>query len=156
MVGFVPGSNLLRITLRAIKRQKVTYYQALERIVNNIGVYETFFAAPVTIIGSFQTVPRNMYTEKGLDFNRDYYIFYTTTEIIDIQRDVTNDRLAFEGNLYQCEANNTWIGVDGWLGVICCRLKANWIDQPVWGFNTSPTDSPNSNFFNGNFLEVVN
>lgn len=156
MVGFVPGSNLLTMALRAIKRQKVFYYQAIDRSINSIGQYITAFAAPVLIEGSFQTVPRSMYEQFGLDFNRDYYIFYTVTPIIDVQRDVSNDRLAFEGNLYQCEANNTWIGTDGWLGVICCRLQSNWEVTSTFGFNEIPSVNSNVGFDQGNFLRVVN
>jgi hypothetical protein len=119
----VPGSNLLKQALTVIAAQTITYYQALTRTVNTVGQWVTPYAEPVSIRGSFQAVPRNLYQQYGLDFQKDYYTFYSLNDIMDIKRDVSNDQIEFNGLRYQCESNNDWFAVDKWKGILCCLIK---------------------------------
>lgn len=118
-----PGSNLLKQALTVIVAQVVTYYRALPRTVNAVGQYVTTYDTPVDVRGSFQAIPRNMYQAYGLDFQKSYYTFYTLNDIIDLQRDVSNDQIVFNSLRYQCESNNDWFAVDQWKGVLCCLIK---------------------------------
>jgi len=118
-----PGSNLLKQALTVIVPQIVTYYRALPRTTNAIGQYVTTYDTPVDVRGSFQAVPRNLYQAYGLDFQKSYYTFYTLNDIIDLQRDVSNDQIVFNSLRYQCESNNDWFAVDHWKGVLCCLIK---------------------------------
>jgi hypothetical protein len=120
----VPGSNLLKIALGVIKSQIIAYYLATGRTTNSVGQYVTTYADPQNIRGSFQAVPRNLYQAYGLDFQKNYYTFYTLNNIIDLQRDVSNDQIVFNGQRFQCESNNDWFAVDGWKGVLCCLIKS--------------------------------
>lgn len=117
-----PGSNLLKQALTVINPQFVTYYRAASRAINSIGQFVTTYAAGTVIRGSFQAVPRKLYMAYGLDLQKSYYTFYTLNDLIDIQRDVSNDQLVYNGLRYQVESDNDWFAQDGWKGVLCCYI----------------------------------
>lgn len=119
----VPGSNLLKQALTVIQPQTIVYYKANGRVVNTVGQYQTSYDTGVSVLGSFQPIPRQLYQQYGLDLQKDYYTFYTLNDIIDIARDVSNDQIAFNGNRYQCESNTEWFQMDGWKGVVCCYIS---------------------------------
>src|SRR5690606_33069057 len=113
---------LLNMALRVIKEQTIQYYQFDSRTLNDVGQYESVFLAPVNIVGSFQPVPRNLYRVYGLDFQKEYYTFYTSNDLLDLTRDVSGDQITFMGVRYQCQSNNDWFNLDGWKGVLCVRI----------------------------------
>jgi hypothetical protein len=120
---FVPGSNLLNLALTVIHKQMVTYHQATGRSQNSIGQFVTTYTNSA-MVGSFQPVDKKLYEAYGLDLQKTYATFYTSNNIIDIARDVSNDQITYNGQLYQCESNNDWFAQDGWKGVLCCMKTA--------------------------------
>lgn len=147
----VPGSNLLNLALTVIAPQTVIYYKALQRTLNNVGQDVTLYAPAVNLEGSFQTVPKNLYETYGLDFQKTYATFYTSTNIIDIQRDVSADQIIFNGKRYQCESNNDWFAVDGWMGVLCVMVGNYDPNVHTFGFNQTPQINTNDNYGHGTF-----
>lgn len=121
----VPGSNLLNQALSIIQRQTVDYYQNTGRSTNSIGMQVPAFAAAISVTGSFQAVPRNKYEMYGLDFQKNYFNFYVSRAVIDLQRDVSGDQLAFQSKRYQCVSKTAWEGIDGWDAVLCVEIPAN-------------------------------
>lgn len=119
----VPGQNVLRMALTLIHKQCLRYYQFSSRALNSVGQDVTTYLAPVTMRGSWQPVPRKVYMQYGLDFQKDYYTFYTSNDVLDIQRDVSGDQLIFNGKRYQVESNNDWFPMDGWKGIICVYIE---------------------------------
>ena len=117
-----PGSNLLKQALTVIFPQVINYYAASGRSVNSVGQYVTTYAAGQLIRGSFQAVPRKLYMSYGLDLQKSYFTFYTLNNMIDIERDVSNDQLTYNGLRYQVESDNDWFAQDGWKGVLCCYI----------------------------------
>lgn len=117
----VPGSNLLNQAFRVIARNTVIYYQFAARSKRPDGVLVPTYVPPQSITGSVQAVPRNLYQQNGLDFNRDYVTFYTTTQMMDVEREKSGDQFMYNGQLYQCLSNNNWFGQDGWVGVLAVR-----------------------------------
>lgn len=121
----IPGSNILRRALRLLKSQCVSYIQAYNRTINTNGQYATEFNNPVTIYGSFQPVPKRLYITYNLDFQKSYFVFYTSNNLVDIQRDVSADQIQFQNQLYQCLSSDAdWFGIDGWKGVLCVLITA--------------------------------
>ena len=59
-------------------------------------------------------MPRILMMHYGLDMQKDYYTFYTSNNVIDLDRDVTADQVAFDGQLFQVESDNDWYKLDGW------------------------------------------
>jgi len=122
---FVPGMNLLNMALTVIQRQTITYYQYTGRALNLIGQDVATYASPVDIAGSFQPVPRNLYMQYGLDFQKDYYTFYSSNNLLDITRDVSGDQIVFNNKRFQVESGNDWFQLDGWKGVLVCNIGAD-------------------------------
>ena len=115
----IPGSNLLTQAFRLIAQQTVMYFQFLSRAQNAVGQDITTYAAPVPILGSFQPVPKQMYEKYGLDLAKTYATFYTPTNALSVNRDISGDQIVFNGGTYQCESENDWFAIDGWTGVLC-------------------------------------
>lgn len=122
---FVPGMNLLNMALTVIQRQTITYYQYNGRSLNLVGQDVATYASPVDIAGSFQPVPRNLYMQYGLDFQKDYYTFYSSNNLLDITRDVSGDQIVFNNKRFQVESGNDWFQLDGWKGVLVCNIGAD-------------------------------
>lgn len=121
----IPGSDLLADALDVIDAQAVAYYPALSRTENAVGQFVTTYAdVPTTIYGSFQPVSRNLYSQYNLDLQKSYYVFYSSTNIADVERDTSSDQLVYAGKRYQVESNNPdWYAVDGWKGVLCVYIN---------------------------------
>lgn len=120
----IPGANILNMALTIIAKQTVIYYKYLSRSVNAVGQNVTLYDLPMNVVGSWQPVPRNLYMVYGLDLQKEYFTFYTSNDLLDIQRDVSGDQLVFGGQRYQVESNNDWYQLDGWKGVLCVRIGA--------------------------------
>lgn len=115
----IPGSNLLVEALGVIASQTVSYIRYAARAPNAIGQYITTYAAAESVQGSFQPVPRSLYQQQGLDYQKSYWNFYVPNAVIDVTRDVSGDQLSFQGRKYQCESVTPWYSIDGWNAVLC-------------------------------------
>jgi len=118
----IPGQNLLNMALTMIHRQKITYYKYIGRVLNSVGQYVTTYEPPSDIFGSWQPVPRNLYAQYGLDFQKNYYTFYSLSDVMDLKRDITSDKVAYNSQLFQVESANDWFALDGWKGVLCVQI----------------------------------
>lgn len=148
----IPGQNLLNMALTVIARQGVTYYLSEGRTVNAIGQDITIYGPPRAVVGSFQPVPRKLYQIYGLDLQKDYFTLYSSNNILDVDRDISGDQIAFNGQRFQCESDNDWFAMDGWKGVLCVHIGPDVADTVVFGFGTIPSSNTNLNFGNSNFL----
>jgi hypothetical protein len=117
----IPGLNVLAMAFQAIAQQTVTYYKWVSAGENPIGQLVSLYEEPETITGSFQPVPRSLYQTQGLDFQKIYYTFYTTNNLLDVQRDTSGDVLVFEGHKFSCVSSNDWYTLDGWVGMLCVQ-----------------------------------
>lgn len=120
----IPGSNILQMAFSVIATQTVSYYKFLSRTLDAIGLDVATYAAPVTLRGSFQPVPRTLYQQYGLDFSKSYFLFYTSNDAHGVTRDSSGDKLVFNGLNYQCEAETEWFAIDGWAAVLCVLQDA--------------------------------
>lgn len=146
----IPGANVLKMALSIIASQTITYHQASGRVLNSIGQDVTSYNAPVFITGSFQPVPKSYYIQYNLDFAKTYFTFYTSNNLIDLQRNVSEDQITFNSQRFQCESAVNWFNLDGWKGVLCCLIDTPDNSQ-VFGFNETPQVNENVNFNNGGF-----
>lgn len=118
----IPGSNLLNIALRVIAKQQFSYYAYTSRALQSNGQWLASYAAPVTISGSVQPVPRSLFQNLGLNFQRNYMNFYTPNNIFDVDRDVAGDQFVFQGKYFQVLSKTAWFGVDGWDAVLAVQI----------------------------------
>lgn len=121
----VPGSNLLSMATRLIAKQSFEYHAFQCREPNYIGQDVTVFATPVTLLGSIQPVPRSLYQEYGLDFQRNYVNVYVSQDVTDISRDVAGDRIGFQGKAYECLSKTPWFGIDGWDAILAVEVPVD-------------------------------
>lgn len=122
----IPGSNLLKSALSVIATQTVNYYQFSSRTINDVGQSVATYLPVQQIKGSFQAVQKNLYQTYGLDLQKNYANFYVSTNIIDVQRDITPDLIVYNNTVYSCESNMYWFPIDGW---VCILLVQS--DLPV-------------------------
>lgn len=148
----IPGQNLLNMAFRVIAQQGIVYYHYLGRTQNSVGQDVSEYSQGKLMLGSFQPVPRVLYQALGLDFQKDYWMFYTSNNVSDLDRGKSGDQIAFNGQRYQCESNNDWYQIDGWKGSLFIHIGIDTGDMQVFGLDNKPTTNTNNNFGNGNFL----
>lgn len=119
----IPGSNILSMALRVITPSPFSYYAFASRMSQPNGQYLSNYAAPVPLLGSVQPVPRSLYLQNGLDFDKYYLKFFVSKGVLDVSRDVSGDLMVFEGNTYQCESITAWYGIDSWVEVLCFQIQ---------------------------------
>lgn len=117
----IPGANILNMALRIIAAQGIVYYAPISRVLNEIGQYVTTYAAPISLPGSFQPVDRQIMQTLGLDMQKSYYIFYTSYDLQDVERDMSPGLLVgLRNDVLQIETDNDWFKQDKWKGVLTC------------------------------------
>lgn len=119
----IPGQNILNMALTLIARQTISYHQYLSRSLNVIGQDVTLYKPTVSIVGSFQPVPREIYEVLGLDLQKSYFRFFTSNDLLDINRDVSGDQISFDGKRYQVESATQWYKLDGWKELLCVQIE---------------------------------
>jgi hypothetical protein len=67
-----PGLDLMSMATQLIDAQWVTYYKALSRTTNSLGIDVAQYADGQPLQGVVQAVPLNLYTVNGLDFQKNY------------------------------------------------------------------------------------
>ena len=117
-----PGNNILNAAFSAIGKQTVQYTKYLGKATNAAGLDEPNFAAAVPVLGSVQAIPRSKYEYLGLDFQKNYVMFYTSSCVLDLQRDVAGDRFTFGKKKYQCQSKTDWCAIDGWSSVLSVEI----------------------------------
>lgn len=118
----IPGQNLLNMALTVIQQQTIQYYQYSTRSLNAVGQDITVYLSPVSIVGSWQPVPKNLYQVYGLDLQKEYFTFYTSNDVLDVNRDVSGDQVVFNNRRYQCQSDVEWFALDGWKSILCIYI----------------------------------
>lgn len=119
----IPGENLLQEALSVIAPQSISYFKAVGRLTNAIGLDVTEYAAAVEIRGSIQPVPQELFEKKGLDFQKTYFTLYTTADAVGINRDISGDQIVFNGQRMQCLSITPWRALDGWIEILCVVIN---------------------------------
>lgn len=118
----IPGANILKMAQRVIASSTFSYYRFKERTQNAALQYIAVYETPLTLQGSVQPVPRNLYQEYGLDFERNYWNFFASADMIDIRRDVSGDYMLFKGMKMQCVSATPWLSIDGWVQMLSVEV----------------------------------
>ncbi len=126
----IPGGNILNTALRVIARQPFDYYAFVSRTTNVVGNDVANYADPLSLTGSVQPVPRNLYANMGLDFQKNYLNFFVERNIIDITRDVSGDYFIFNGRKFQCLSKTAWYAMDGWDQVLTVEVEPDEEEAP--------------------------
>jgi len=90
--------------------------------LNAAGDYESTFAAPAAIQGSFQAINKKLYQELGLNLAKNYATLYTSASVLPTTRDREGDRIIFAGKVWQCESDQNWQAMDGFTKMLCVEV----------------------------------
>ena len=120
--GQVPGANWLLTAFRAIATQSFQYYAFAGRTTQVNGQQLATYAAPVTLMGSIQPLPRNLYQMYGLQFDRYYVTVYMPESATDVSRDTAGDQIEYQGNRFQAVQKVNWYAQDGWIAMLFVQI----------------------------------
>lgn len=120
----IPGANVLRMASRAIRLQALQHRAFVSRCANAAGDYVSTFADAVSIQGSMQPVDMKTYQLLGLNFEKVYFLLYTSAPVRGIERDREGDLLTYGGRTFQCENEWAWGLADGWTRMLCVEVPA--------------------------------
>jgi len=118
----VPGENLLDLALTIIATTTIQYYAFDSRATNEILLDVTTYAAPVDVEASVQAVPRKVYSDMGLDFNKEYIAIWASQEFENLMRDRPGDQVGFGGERYEIMEESDWFTIDGWDAVLAIKV----------------------------------
>lgn len=114
--------NLLAQALTIIPPQTAQYYAYFDRTVDDLGILTSTYSDPVEITASIQPVNRSVYELNGLDFNKEYITIFSGTPFLDVNRDVSSDKVVFEGKTFQLMNSMDWNSYDNWNYIMGVRI----------------------------------
>ena len=120
----IPGANLFGIAARVIATQTLSHRAFISRELNDAGDWESTFASPVDIQGSFQPVNKRLYQTLGLNLSKNYGMLYTSAVVLPTTTDREGDLLDFAGKTWQCESDQNWAAIDGFTKMLCVETPA--------------------------------
>ena len=120
----IPGANLLSIAARVIRFETLGHRAFVSRAANSAGDFVSTFAASVDIQGSMQAVNRKLYQDLGLNLAKNYAMLYTSATITPTGRDREGDLITFAGKTWQCESDQNWAAMDGFIKMLCVEVPA--------------------------------
>ena len=119
----IPGTNLLNIASRVLRYESITYTPFLGRTLNERGRYVNSYDTAISIKASVQPVPREIYPQMGLDFNKDYITIWTSEDIKDLMRNRASDLVQWRGYNWSIMKESEWFQIDGWDSVIAIKVE---------------------------------
>lgn len=114
--------NLLAQALTLIPQQEAQYYAFSGRTADDLGILTSTYDYPVSITASIQPVNRSVYELNGLDFNKEYITIFSSTPFLDVGRDVSSDKVVYNGKTYQLMNSMDWNSYDNWNYIMGVRI----------------------------------
>lgn len=119
----IPGSNILLAALTQITPQELKIYRFAGRTKNTIGQWVTSYAPAETILGSVQAVPRSVYQNIGLDYQKNYMYCFMVGDFSDIKRGESGDQMEYGGKRWQFLSEADWSNQDGWVYELAVEVE---------------------------------
>ena len=114
--------GLLGLALSIIPPVEFDYFKANGRSMNSVGLWVGELYPAVRLSGMVQPVPRDLYQQNGLDFQKNYFVFFVEKSIEDIRRDVSGDEFYYSGMQFQALSKTNWFHYDGWDEILCVEI----------------------------------
>lgn len=115
--------NLLNKALKLIPGETYQYLQYDKEDTNAMGIKVATYKEAVTIKGSVQSPENSLYEQIGLNLDKNYKIFYGSTNIKGNEEQPKPDRFIYDGKTYETVKDTNWFNYDGWCGVLAVELK---------------------------------
>lgn len=122
----VPGANLYRLATRLITPQRVQYYMFKERATDRQRNFVNIYNEPRKLMASVQAVPREKYSEMGLNWQKNYVKIFVDRDVIDLDRNASGDMFVFgktRKRVYKLEDESTWFEQDGWAACLAVQVQ---------------------------------
>lgn len=119
----VPGSNLLKQAMKAIKPTTVQYLRFNGRQQNAARQYINSYDPAAPLTASVQAIRREKYQELGLDLQKNYIKIWASASLIDLSRDYSGDKFIYGGKTYQLADQTDWLLQDGWCSALAVQIK---------------------------------
>lgn len=114
--------NLFNMAIGLIGQDEVYLKKFTGNTPNDVGQLVPSYAEPYQIDASFQSTPKEIYSQLGLDLNKHYFFLYTNIDVLELEKGVSSDRVLHNGYEFQILYDIDWIVFNGWKGVLCVRL----------------------------------
>jgi len=119
----VPGSNLYKTATQIISKSNYTLFNDVSRTLDARGIWVTSYGAGIPLRDSIQAIPRSIYAQIGLDFDKYYIMIYTDNPLLVVERGTSGDQIVFNNSRFQLLDNTDWVPMDGWSGVVAVLLQ---------------------------------
>lgn len=112
------GFNIAATVQKASGTREFSYIRFLSREENEIGYVVNTYADPIVLSGTIQPVEREVYQQRGLDFNREYINIFATEDISDLARNRSTDKIIYNNETYSVVGEDEWTE---WNEILCVR-----------------------------------
>jgi len=117
-------SNILEDALDVIGRQSMIYTAYSSRAKNAVGMFAPTYVLGITVEGSIQPIPRELYEKMNLDFQKNYATIFVSKNVVDVARNVSGDKFSYAGREYLAQSRTDWFYQDGWDAILCIEIPA--------------------------------
>ena len=114
--------NVLAMAQKIIPPVDILYYKFNTSTIDDYGAISPSFDTPITIKANVHPVPRSVYQEQGLDFNKQYISIFTQQQMFDLDRDNQSDKIEYLGEMYQLFNKSDWTYYNGWNSFKAVRI----------------------------------
>ena len=119
--------NLLEQALTLIPKQTFSYSKFVSFTVNEYGIKQNVYSAPVEYQGSVQAIEQAMYDQLGLDRSKKYIKIFSSLDIRNVDSSQkTPDKVFWNGKEYLVTKVESWYLQDGWTKITAVE---NNVDQ---------------------------
>jgi hypothetical protein len=116
--------NLLNMALTLLPKQVFQYYVNSGRKLQPNGQYLATYDDPLSLSGSVQPVPKELYEKYGLDFAKNYFTFFVSQNAMDITRNLSGDAFLYNNAYFQCVQKTDWFAYNGWDAVLAIQVPS--------------------------------
>ena len=114
--------NLLSRALNIIPPVSVTVFKFLGNTITDFGqAIPSFDAGTVYPKSSAQPLQNAIYTQLGLDFQKEYKAVYVNCQLNGTDKQETPDYVVIDGERWNVFKGNDWTSYDGWSSAIVVK-----------------------------------
>jgi len=111
--------NLLKQALSILPKQNFYLYKFQATSINDCGIKQDTYSNKISLAGSIQSIPKDMYQKLGLDFAKNYKMIYCDYDIKGLsQSNESPDKVEIDGIIFIVVSDTNWFKQDGWNGVL--------------------------------------
>ena len=121
----IPGENLLRKAQGLVRPTTLQYFRFSGRTLNAVGQDVSAYEAGVSITLNVQPVQRKQYRHMGLDYEKDYLMLWSSTDLRGLSRARSGDQIEYLGERYELLNKDNWTPIDGWGQILAIKVTNN-------------------------------